>query len=100
MSETEPPPPLLQVVQRKKLAYKIHNFSSFSASYQPDILDDKPSDQSSRWSSDTNNPQQYITLQLDAPTIITSVTFGKYEKTHVFHHKRFQVKNAPKQLKN
>ena len=56
---------------------------------------DKPSDQSSRWSSDTNNP-----LQLDAPTIITSVTFGKYEKTHVFHHKRFQVKNAPKQLKN
>ena len=74
MSETEPPPPLLQAVQRKKLAYKIHNFSSFSASYQPDnILDDKPSDQSSRWSSDTNNSPQYITLQLDAPTIITSV---------------------------
>ena len=71
MSETDPPPPLLQAVQRKKLSYKIHNFSSFSASYQPDnILDDKPSDQSSRWSSDTNNPPQYITLQLDTPTII------------------------------
>ena len=96
MSETEPPPPLLQAVQRKKLAYKIHNFSSFSASYQPDnILDDKPSDQSSRWSSDTNNPPQYITLQMDAPTIITSVTFGKYEKTHVCNLKRFQV-NPPK----
>ena len=45
MSETEPPPPLLQAVQRKKLGYKIFNFSSFSASYQPNnILDDKPSD--------------------------------------------------------
>ena len=92
MSETEPPPPLLQAVQRKKLAYKIHNyFSSFSASYQLDnILDD----QSSRWSSD--NQPQYITLQLDAPTIITSVTFGKYEKTHVCNLKRFQV-NALKE---
>ena len=56
MSETEPPPPLLQAVQRKKLAYKIH---IFSASYQPDnILDDKQSDQSSRCSSDTNNLPQ------------------------------------------
>ena len=99
MSETEPPPPLLQVVQRKKLAYKIHNFSSFSASYLPDnILDDKPSDQSSRWSSDTNNPPQYLTLQLIAPTITTSVTFGKYEKTHVCNLKRFQfqVENPQK----
>ena len=96
MSETEPPPPLLQAVQRKKLSHKIHNFASLSASYQPyNILDDKPSDQSSRWSSDTNNPPQYITLQLDAPTIITSVTFGKYEKTHC-NLKRFQV-NAPKE---
>ncbi len=59
MSETEPPPPLLQAVQRKKLSHKIHNFASLSASYQPyNILDDKPSDQSSRCSSDTNNLPQ------------------------------------------
>ena len=56
------------------------------------ILVDKPGDQLSRWSSDTNTPPQFIVLKLAKnPAIVTSITFGKYEKTHVCNLKRFKV---------
>ena len=56
------------------------------------ILEDKPGDQSSRWSSDSNTPPQYLTLKVESRTsVITSITFGKYEKTHVCNLKRFKV---------
>ena len=77
-------------------------------------MDDRPSDQTSRfpllkcnkychvstniekysafrWSSDTNSPPQYLVLRLERPAIVTSLSFGKYEKTHVCNLKRFQV---------
>jgi len=81
-----------KILQQKKLKYTIHSCSSFSSSYLPqNILEDKPSDQASRWSSDTNTPPQYITLKLERPAIINNITFGKFEKTHVCNLKRFQV---------
>ncbi|CAH1783153.1 unnamed protein product, partial [Owenia fusiformis] len=74
------------------LKYSVHKSSSFSASYVPDnITVNKPTDQSSRWSSDSNNPPQYLTLKLESPTICHSITFGKYEKTHVCNLKKFKI---------
>jgi hypothetical protein len=54
-------------------------------------LEDKPKDQSSRWSSEANTPPQYLMLKLDKPSVVTKITFGKYEKTHVCNLKRFKV---------
>ncbi|GAB6029244.1 Muskelin 1, intracellular mediator containing kelch motif [Chamberlinius hualienensis] len=76
----------------KKLKYTIHKFSSFSASYVPEnILVNKPNDQASRWSSESNSPPQFLILKLERPAIIKSITFGKYEKTHVCNVKKFKV---------
>lgn len=57
--------------QFDKLSYSIQDFSSHSASYHPrNIMECRPWDQSSRWSSGTNNQMQYITLKLDNPAIV------------------------------
>uniref|UniRef100_A0A7N8YCG9 Muskelin 1, intracellular mediator containing kelch motifs n=1 Tax=Mastacembelus armatus TaxID=205130 RepID=A0A7N8YCG9_9TELE len=55
------------------------------------ILVDKPNDQSSRWSSESNYPPQFLILKLERPAIVQSITFGKYEKTHVCNLKKFKV---------
>ncbi|XP_014398356.1 PREDICTED: muskelin isoform X5 [Myotis brandtii] len=55
------------------------------------ILVDKPNDQSSRWSSESNYPPQYLVLKLERPAIVQNITFGKYEKTHVCNLKKFKV---------
>jgi len=82
----------MEEVVSKPLHYSIHSSSSHSASYVPEnILEDRPGDQTSRWSSDTNSPPQYLVLRLDRPAIVTGISFGKYEKTHVCNLKRFQV---------
>ncbi|CAO3664670.1 unnamed protein product [Umbelopsis ramanniana] len=74
------------------LPYSIWDFSSHSASYHPrNIMENNPMDQSSRWSSGTNNQMQYITLKLDRPAIVHSVTFGKFHKVHVCNLKEFKV---------
>jgi len=74
------------------LAYQIHSWSSYSANYCPsNVQQDIPSDQSSRWSSDSNYPPQFITLKLVKPAIVTSISFGKYEKTHVCNLRKFTV---------
>lgn len=54
-------------------------------------MEDKPSDQSSRWSTEANTPPQYVILKLDKPSIVTKITFGKYEKTHSCNLKHFKV---------
>ncbi|XP_037092841.1 muskelin-like isoform X2 [Pollicipes pollicipes] len=78
--------------QMLKLSYDIHDYSSFSGGYVPkNIAEDKPSDQASRWSSENNNPPQYIILKLKQPAILRTITFGKYEKTHVCNLKKFKV---------
>ncbi|XP_070558105.1 muskelin-like [Ptychodera flava] len=75
-----------------KLNYTITKWSSFSANYLPEnILSDKPSDQSSRWSSETNYPPQFLLMKLERTAIVESITFGKYEKTHVCNLKKFKM---------
>ncbi|ELK38618.1 Muskelin [Myotis davidii] len=74
------------------LPYALHKWSSFSSTYLPvNILVDKPNDQSSRWSSESNYPPQYLVLKLERPAIVQNITFGKYEKTHVCNLKKFKV---------
>jgi len=55
------------------------------------ILEDQPSDQTSRWSSETNNPPQFLTLELHAPAIVEFIKFGKFDRSHVCNLKRFEV---------
>ncbi|KAK7101686.1 muskelin-like [Littorina saxatilis] len=75
-----------------KLPLSVYKYSSYSYSYVPEnVLNDNPSDQSSRWSSDSNNPPQYLMLKLERPAIVESIKFGKYEKTHVCNLKKFKV---------
>lgn len=58
------------------LPYTIDNWSSHSANYHPsNILVHLPSDQSSRWSSGTNNQAQFITLKLTKPSIARKLLF-------------------------
>jgi muskelin len=74
------------------LGYEVHAWSSHSANYHPrNIQTDKPQDQSSRWSSGTNNQAQFLTLKLDRFSIAQSITFGKYHKIHVCNLKEFKV---------
>jgi len=81
-----------QELASRKLTYTIQACSSFSSMYVPqNILENKPGDESSRWSSDTNNPPQYITLKLEKPAIVTGINFGKFKKTHVCNLKKFKV---------
>ncbi|KAI9001723.1 Muskelin N-terminus-domain-containing protein [Gaertneriomyces semiglobifer] len=76
----------------EKLGYDICSWSSHSASYHPkNIMINKPQDQSSRWSSGSNNQMQYITLKLDKLSIVHTITFGKYHKVHVCNLKEFKV---------
>ncbi|XP_023324449.1 muskelin [Eurytemora carolleeae] len=75
-----------------KLTYTIHSCTSHSSSYvAQNILENKPSEQSSRWSSESNHPPQFIVLRLDKPAIVTGILFGKFEKTHVCNLKKFKV---------
>ncbi len=49
------------------LEYGVHAVSSHSASYRPEhIRHNLPHDQSSRWSSGSNNHLQFLTLKLDS----------------------------------
>ncbi|XP_022128529.2 muskelin [Pieris rapae] len=75
-----------------KLNYKIHKYSSFSAHYVPEnILVNNPSDQLSRWFTDSSTSSQFIVLKLDSPAIVETIKFGKYIKPHVSDLKKFQV---------
>ncbi|KAL5034044.1 hypothetical protein RTP6_001923 [Batrachochytrium dendrobatidis] len=76
----------------EKLVYDIHACSSYSSSYIPvNILVSKPQDQSSRWSSGSNNQMQFITLKLNSMAVVKTITFGKYCKVHVCNLKEFKV---------
>jgi len=74
------------------LKFSLHGFSSYSSSYVPDnILVDRPSDQSSRWSSGNNASPQFLTLKLERLAIAQTITFGKFEKSHVCNLKKFKI---------
>lgn len=55
------------------------------------IREDCPSNQTSRWSSNTNSPPQFLTLRLKRPSVVSSIKFGKHEKTHVCNLKKFKI---------
>lgn len=84
---------LAQHVQHfEVLPYTIHSWSSHSSQYHPvNITDNKPTEQASRWSSDSNNRFQYLTLKLDRPAVINAITFGKFHKMHVCNLKEFKI---------
>lgn len=87
------------------LPYTVSQWSSHSANYHPrNIQVNKPNDQSSRWSSGTNNQAQFVTLKLDKVAVARkhiikikkdltpdTITFGKYHKIHVCNLKEFKV---------
>ncbi|XP_062544151.1 muskelin isoform X2 [Armigeres subalbatus] len=76
----------------KKLEYEIYKYSSYSSSYLPEnIREDNPTNQTSRWSSNTNSPPQFLVLKLERPAIVTKIKFGKYEKTHVCNLRKFKI---------
>ncbi|XP_001951423.2 muskelin isoform X1 [Acyrthosiphon pisum] len=76
----------------KKLSYSIHSYSSYLPTYVPEnILHDNQEDQSSRWSSMSNSPPQYLILKLQNTSIVKYIKFGKYERPHVCNLKRFKV---------
>ncbi|XP_012935580.1 muskelin isoform X1 [Aplysia californica] len=78
--------------QREKLQYTVYKWSSYSHNYLPEnIYHDRPNDQLSRWSSDSNNPPQFLVLKLERPAIVESILFGKYEKIHVCNLRKFKV---------
>jgi hypothetical protein len=55
----------------EKLPYEIHSYSSYTSSYYPrNIMEDKPLEQSSRWSSSCNNEMQYIIIKLETMAIV------------------------------
>ncbi|XP_046661321.1 muskelin isoform X2 [Homalodisca vitripennis] len=75
-----------------KLDYSVHKYSSVSPNFTAQhIQENKQTDQSSRWSSDSNIPPQYITLKLANLSIVKTITFGKYEKNHVCNLKKFKI---------
>ncbi|XP_059059021.1 muskelin [Achroia grisella] len=75
-----------------KLSYTVHKFSSYSANYVPEnIMVNNPSDQLSRWFTDSTTSSQFILLKLKSLSIVVSIKFGKYSKAHVSDLKKFQV---------
>ncbi|XP_004345468.2 muskelin 1 [Capsaspora owczarzaki ATCC 30864] len=78
--------------QTQVLPYSIDSCSSYSAQYLPtNILVDNPTDQSSRWSSNVNNHMQFLMLKLAEPSVVKSITLGKYHKVHVCNVREFKV---------
>ncbi|XP_052755942.1 muskelin isoform X2 [Galleria mellonella] len=75
-----------------KLCYTVHKFSSYSANYIPEnIMVNNPSDQLSRWFTDSTTPSQFILLKLKSLSIVETIKFGKYIKAHVSDLKKFQI---------
>lgn len=74
------------------LRYEVYKWSSYSANYLPEnIVRNEPSKQSSRWSSSSNTPPQFLLLKLQKPAIVRRILFGKYEKNHVCNVKKFEI---------
>ncbi|GIZ04436.1 hypothetical protein CEXT_449462 [Caerostris extrusa] len=80
------------MAEQNILKYSIYQCSSHSASFVPEnVLTDNPNDGTSRWSSETNNPPQFLTLKLYNPAVVQVISFGKYEKSHVCNMKKFKI---------
>lgn len=74
------------------LAYEIDSWSTYTANYHPrNIMIDKPTDQSSRWSSGSRDQHQFLLLRFNKPVILQAITFGKYHMPHVCNLKEFRI---------
>ncbi|KAI8332241.1 muskelin-like protein [Chlamydoabsidia padenii] len=74
------------------IPYSIHNYSSHSGAYFPHyIVENKPTDQASRWSSGTHDQDQFITLRFSSPVVARTITFGKFHRAHVCNLKEFKI---------
>lgn len=66
------------------LPYTIYDHSSFSGSYHPrNICVNDPTEQSSRWSSNSHDQSQYITIKLDKPAVACKNNFFAHEYTGI-----------------
>ncbi|RKO92671.1 Muskelin N-terminus-domain-containing protein, partial [Blyttiomyces helicus] len=89
---TSPKRSALPKLPATRLKYDVQSWSSHSASYHPrNIMANKPQDQSSRWSSGSNNQMQFITVKFERLSVVHTITFGKYHKVHVCNLKEFKV---------
>ncbi|ORX50570.1 hypothetical protein DM01DRAFT_1384804 [Hesseltinella vesiculosa] len=87
---------LLDQMIKTVLPYHIHAYSSHSGNYHPrSIIENKPTDQASRWSSGTHDQDQFITLSFVTPVVAQSITFGKFHRAHVCNLKEFKVYGGP-----
>ncbi|CAO3626285.1 unnamed protein product [Cunninghamella echinulata] len=74
------------------LPYSIYDYSSYSAAYHPKhILENKPLDQASRWSSAIHDQDQFITITFSSPVVAKSITLGKFHRAHACNLKEFKI---------
>ncbi|KAG5723205.1 Muskelin [Termitomyces sp. T112] len=73
------------------LEYSIVGSSAHSGRYVAEnILVDRSTDQSSRWSGSSQN-NQWITLRLENLAVLKTITFGKFFKPHPCNMKDFKI---------
>lgn len=67
---------LVENAPHEPLPYHIYDHSSFSGPYHPrNICVNDPTEQSSRWSSNSHDQSQYVTIKLEKPAV--ACKFGK-----------------------
>ncbi|OBZ91936.1 Muskelin [Choanephora cucurbitarum] len=92
MKEVSNLQPLVAKTPHEPLPYTIHDHSSYSGPYHPrNICVNEPTEQSSRWSSGSQDQSQYITLKLERPAVACEILFGKFHRSHVCNLKEFKV---------
>lgn len=61
---------LVENAPHEPLPYHIYDHSSFSGPYHPrNICVNDPTEQSSRWSSNSHDQSQYVTIKLEKPAV-------------------------------
>ncbi|KAF9424713.1 hypothetical protein HW555_000014 [Spodoptera exigua] len=83
--------PELQTIYLLVHQLDVTNHPPLLPSCRTNIMVNNPTDQLSRWFTDSNSPSQYIMLKLKSPSIVESIKFGKYIKAHVSDLKKFQI---------
>ncbi|KAJ1653783.1 hypothetical protein IWQ61_006164 [Dispira simplex] len=81
---------------KETLSYDLVGYSSYYPDFHPNnIKVNQPVSGRSRWSSEFNDQRQYLILKLERPSLLHSITFGKFSRKHVCNLKEFRVLAAP-----
>lgn len=73
---------LVENAPHEPLPYHIYDHSSFSGPYHPrNICVNDPTEQSSRWSSNSHDQSQYVTIKLEKPAVACKI--WTYHSRHV-----------------